>query len=221
MIIWPETAYPYNANINTRMPALKTVFVSGAVYRDGEKFYNSLLRMDPNGRIVDSYHKVRLVPFGEYRPFGDWIKSPGDFTHGAGPKMIDDFVPAICYEIAYSDSLIPRHAGAQAKYILNITSDVWLQNSSGVPQHVDMARRQAIETGLPVVFSNYTGISAIIDNRGGILRSIAYGEVGFMDGPIPPHKITMYRKIGLNRIMLGLAILCGFILIVFRKRRND
>ncbi|MDR1071611.1 MAG: apolipoprotein N-acyltransferase [Rickettsiales bacterium] len=219
LIVWPETAYPRDADMTTMFPALGTALALGAVYRENGKSYNSLLYAGKDGRIVDMYHKVHLVPFGEYDPFLGLGPSSGIFSRGKGPKIIDDFAPSICYDIAYSDTLIPKGQNGRPKYILNLTSDAWFGNTGGLYQHLDMIRRQAIETGLPVVSSNYNGISAIVSNQGVVLKSFPYGRAGFIDSVIPPHKITPYRKIGLNGIMLALAVLSGLILIIFRKKK--
>jgi apolipoprotein N-acyltransferase len=220
IIVWPETAYPYDADITTKFPLLKTGLVSGAVYREGGASHNSLLYISRSGYIVDRYHKVHLVPFGEYRALGDWIPSAADFTPGDGPKVIDGFAPSICYDIAYSDSIVPKDSGRRPKYILNITNDAWLGHSAGVYQHLDMARRAAIETGLPVMFANNIGLSAVVNNRGVVLRKLPYGKAGFIDAIIPPYRNTIYGKIGLNRMMLWLILLSGFVLVIFGKKKR-
>lgn len=220
LIVWPETAYPYDVDITTKLSTPGTMFVTGATYKESGKWYNSVVYASPSGRIVDVYHKVRLIPFGEYRPFADWMPSMYDFGGGAGPKVIDEFAPGICHEIAWSDSLVPKDSSRQAKYIINLANDAWIQGTNGSPQHIDMARRSAIETGLPVLFANNIGTSAIINNRGEVLQSLPQGQIGFIDGIIPPYRETFYRRIGLNRMMLWLILLSGFILVIFKKRDN-
>ena len=42
-----------------------------------EHIYNSLLVIDDQGRVVSSYDKIHLVPFGEYLPFQDFLESFG------------------------------------------------------------------------------------------------------------------------------------------------
>jgi apolipoprotein N-acyltransferase len=210
LVIWPETAYPYLVNHQVDMPALGTRLVVGSVYYEDGKLYNAMLLADKDGNVVDKYFKHHLVPFGEYRPFGDIIPTPGRLASGAGPKLMDNFAAAICYEIVFSDSLVP--AGAKPEFILNITNDAWFGRSWGPRQHLDMARRQAIETGLPVARANYSGISAIIDSRGRVLASLPLGERGVLDGKIPPAEMTVSRGIGLNGVMLAIVLLCGAIL---------
>jgi apolipoprotein N-acyltransferase len=215
LVIWPETAYPYLINGDVKLPALGVPLAAGAVYMEDGRIYNAMVLADDQGNIVDKYFKSHLVPFGEYRPLGNLIPTPGQLASGSGPRVIGDFVPAICYEIVFSDSLVPP--GANPRYILNITNDAWFGRSSGPYQHLDMARRQAIETGLPVVRADYGGISAIIRADGYVWSNIKLGTRGVIDVAIPQSRMTSYRKIGLNGVMLMIILLCAVLLI---KRRR-
>ena len=38
-----------------------------------DRYYNAAVLVGPDGQTRDAYRKVRLVPFGEYVPFVDWI----------------------------------------------------------------------------------------------------------------------------------------------------
>jgi apolipoprotein N-acyltransferase len=215
LIIWPETAYPYIVKYYDILPATGAPLIAGAVAWNG-KMYNAMVLADAFGRPRNWYWKAHLVPFGEYRPFGDWIPTPGQLTAGPGPRTMKvgnvAFAPAICYEIVFSDSLIPR--GARPDFILNITNDAWFGFSSGPHQHLDMARRQAIETGLPVIRANQAGISAIIDGNGRVLSRLELNITGTLDGRVPKGRITIYRHIGLNGMMLLILLFCGIILIL-------
>jgi apolipoprotein N-acyltransferase len=231
LIVWPETAYPYLINKAIKMPALGAPLFAGAVYYEDGKIYNAMVASSDGGNVINKYFKSHLVPFGEYRPFGDIIPTPGQLESGAGPAIIPfwqrQIVPAICYEIVFSDSLIP--AGANPNFIINITNDAWFGRSWGPYQHLDMARRQAIETGLPVIRAAHSGISAIIDANGRVVKSLPLFEVGVLDGQIPQARITIYRRIGLNGIMLAIILLCiipfalakGWIFCRRQKRRGS
>jgi apolipoprotein N-acyltransferase len=218
MVIWPETAYPYLVNDTVRLPALGSPLVAGATYLENGRIYNAMLLADNGGRVVDKYFKSHLVPFGEYRPLGDLVPTPGQLAAGRGARVMADFVPAICYEIAFSDSLVPR--GERPRYILNITNDAWFGRSSGPHQHLDMARRQAIETGLPVIRANYAGISAMIDASGNIAASLPLGVRGALDAAVPQSRETLFRWVGLNRVMLIIVLLCAPLLLRPRRHKN-
>ncbi|MDR3208843.1 MAG: apolipoprotein N-acyltransferase [Rickettsiales bacterium] len=226
LIIWPETIYPYVVNDVVKMPSLGIPYIAGVNYRKlmlkngvynpsyGD-LYNKMWLMDKNGNLTDSYAKSTLLPFGEYQPL-PFLPSLGKKTPGDGPKIIQNFVPSICYEIIFSDRLVV----GEPEFIVNISDDNWFGASRGPYLHLDMARNQAIETGLPVIRANQSGISAVIDSRGRIVKSLGLYEKGIIDAKVPPAEMTVYRKIGLNKTMLGIILLSGFILVAFRKKKN-
>lgn len=215
LIVFPETAYPLVVIDGDDMPlsvALGTnVIVGATTYRDG-RLFNSMVLSDYNGQINKIYSKSHLVPFGEYRPMGI-LPSPANLSAGNGPELIEVdgfvFAPAICYEVIFSDSLLPR-GGDRPDAIVNITNDNWFGATPGTYQHLDMVRRYAIESGLPIVRSNYSGISAFVFPDGNIISSLPIGESGILDGYVWGAHDTPYRMIGMNwwmAIILLTAIL--------------
>ncbi|MDR1026891.1 MAG: apolipoprotein N-acyltransferase [Rickettsiales bacterium] len=214
-VVWPETAY---LGSGAALPKIGAKLITGAFFAAAEKLFNGMLVGDAAGRITGVYAKHHLVPFGEYSPLGI-MPSMGNLAAGPGPIVIDDFVPAICYEIIFSDSLVPT--GAAPHYIINITNDAWFGTSGGPAQHLDMARRQAIETGLPVVRANQAGISAIIDARGRVLDSIPLGGRGFIDARVPAAIAAPYRRLGLNGAMLLIVVISAAIIFCTRKKDQD
>lgn len=204
LIVFPETAFPY-AVTEENFPfahVLNTNVVIGVNYRNDGKWYNSMVVADKSGTVQNLYSKSHLVPFGEYGPFGGLVPSPGHLTPGKGRDVISIntengkflFAPAICYEIIFSDSLIPK--GVTPDAIINITNDTWFGQTPGVYQHLDMVRRYAIESGVPVVRSNYSGISAFVASDGNIISSMPVGQTGSLDGFVWGAHDTPYRTIG-------------------------
>ncbi|MDR1696860.1 MAG: apolipoprotein N-acyltransferase [Rickettsiales bacterium] len=261
LVVWPETSYPfliaenrpYEFPNDIGAPVIFGATTAGPDGQGGINFYNSMV-----GYGVDIfYHKSHLVPFGEYRPFGDIIPTPGQLTRGNGAEIFDSgivneytesetntrtvtdtqtgkiinetanktikyyekntavFVPAICYEIVFSDSLIPR--GTAPDMIINITNDNWFGNTPGSYQHLDMVRRQAIETGLPVMRAAYSGISAFVGADGRVISSLPIGATGALDGHVWGAHKTPYRRIGLNWWMI--IILACAVGAVGRKKK--
>ncbi len=229
LIVFPETAYPYTV-VNNDFPlsrVLNANVIMGANYYHENKMYNSMVVADKDGRVQHIYSKSHLVPFGEYRPFGDIIPTPGQLTSGNGKEIISIdmnegkfvFAPAICYEIIFSDSLIPNNEMPDA--IINITNDTWFGRTPGVYQHLDMVRRYAIESGVPVVRSNYSGISAFIASDGNIISLMPVGQTGSIDGFVWGSHITLYRIIGRNLWMafiLMFSIFASISISLFQKK---
>ncbi len=226
LIVYPETTYPFVIT-DDDMPfskILNTDVILGAMsYRDG-RLYNSMILADASGRVVHTYDKAHLVPFGEYGPLGV-MPSPTNLAKGEGAEIISvnkgdgfSFTPAICYEIIFSDSLIPN--GAQPDAIINITNDTWFGKTPGTYQHLDMVRRYAIEAGVPVVRANYSGISAFVSPDGHIESMIPIGHASVLDGRVAGAHMTPYRRIGRDWWMV-LILLSASIGAIAASRRRD
>ncbi len=206
LIVFPETAYPYVIVAGDDIDLARMLNVDvvlGAMVWDAGKMYNSMVMSDKKGRISSVYSKSHLVPFGEYRPLG-FLPAPANLARGMGPDVFVHggaaFVPAVCYEIIFSDSLVP--IGSNPDMVINVTNDTWFGKTSGVYQHLDMVRRYAIESGLPVVRANYSGISAFVGSDGAIISALPVGDRGILDGYVWGAHKTSYRVIGRNGMMI-------------------
>lgn len=229
IIIFPETTYPFvitDEDFAFSKLLGKNIIMGATSYHKSE-MYNSLLVANSAGRIEKIYNKSHLVPFGEYSPLGI-MPAPGHLARGAGPEIINinlnngvfSFAPAICYEIIFSDSLIPRDA-ATPNAIVNITNDTWFGKTPGTYQHLDMVRRYAIESGLPIIRANYSGISALVSADGEIISYLPIGEAGILDGFVWGSHMTPYRHIGRNGmiiIILLYACICAISISVLQKK---
>ncbi len=178
--------------------------------------------------IHATYDKAHLVPFGEYLPMSsvlEWIGlkqltfgSGNGFAAGPGLVTLEApgaplMAPSICYEIIFPGEVIAQ--GARPGWIVNLTNDAWFGDTSGPRQHLRMAQVRAIEEGTPVVRSANTGISAIVDSYGRIIKRLALNAPGVLDGGLPRvAPVTYYRRWGdwpllvlfLVFLSLGLAV---------------
>ncbi len=224
LIVFPETTHPWGLEPGDEVwlaQDLGTDIVIGAMVLDAGRVYNSMVMAGEDGQISGVYSKSHLVPFGEYRPLG-FLPAPANLAKGMGPEIFDfggvTFVPAVCYEIIFSDSLVP--GDAEPDMIINITNDTWFGNTPGVYQHLDMVRRYAIESGLPVVRANYSGVSAFVGADGAIISALPVGESGALDGYVWGAHKTPYRVIGRNGwmiIILLFAIGCRYVVRKFER----
>lgn len=223
MIIYPETSYPFALRPDDYMPIAQDlhvpVMIGAHVVDYNYAVYNALAISDKSGKLVDFYGKSHLVPFGEYGPI-KFIPTPGNLTSGGGARVISVhldknksfvFAPAVCYEIIFSGAVIGNE---YADAIINISNDTWFGKTPGTYQHLDMARRAAIEYGVPVIRANYSGISAFIGADGRVISQLPIDELGVLDGSVRGSHMTIYRLLGRDIwfvIILLFAIFGGFI----------
>ena len=234
-VIWPETAIPYfiaDDPARRRMIAAVTprggALISGALRglrgteTTPQKLWNSLFAFDDEGRVVATYDKTHLVPFGEYMPFRNILSlakltyGTTDFSAGPGPRSLTvaglpPFSPLICYEAIFPAAVV--EPGKRPVFLLNITNDAWFGVSSGPYQHFASARMRAVEQGLPLVRSANTGISAVVDALGRVTARLGLGEEGVLDADLPRAlgEPTFYARWG-DIWLLPLAMVGAFLL---------
>lgn len=227
-VVWPETAVPVAIDRSPEIRAAIAAILAGGNARaliagtvrlsDPDvrplQAWNSVEAFDATGRVVDTYDKFHLVPFGEYVPLRHWLPidkiTPGslDFSAGPGPETIDvpglpPVGPLICYEAIFPGEVAKRNP--RPGLLLNVTNDAWFGNSSGPRQHYAAARLRAVEEGLPLVRAAGTGISAIIDPYGRELARLDLGRKGIVEGALPQALApTLFGRFG-NGLALALA----------------
>ncbi len=179
---------------------------------------NSVFAIDHGGAILGRYDKAHLVPYGEYLPMRPLLTAmglsqlapgQGDTNYGPGPRTIDlgafgKMGLQICYEIIFSGDVVDD--ADRPAFIFNPSNDAWF-GAWGPPQHLAQARLRAAEEALPVVRSTPTGISAVVDSHGRLLRSIPWRTAGVIDATLPEAgSPTLFSRFG-NVIPLALAFL--------------
>ncbi len=134
---------------------------------------------------VDSpqiYHKSKLVPGVEKMPYPQvfgFIEKYAISLGGTSGSLGQDnqskvfgfntrlqMAPIICYESVFP-TYITSYVQKGADVLCVITNDGWWGNTPGYRQHFDFARLRAIENRRWVVRSANTGISGVINQKGG------------------------------------------------------
>jgi len=239
LTVWPETAVAMR--LTGDASALREIseaaggrqVVLGLNRFEGTRVLNAVIALD-DGEITASYDKSHLVPFGEYVPFGDVMAGFGiyglaardgfGYTAGPGPALMDlgalgKALPLICYEAIFPG--LGRNLSRDAAFMLHLTNDAWFGSFAGPQQHLDLARMRARERGLPVVRVANTGVSAMIDARGGIVDSIPLNQTGFIDAALPPRMApTLYARWGALPFAL-LWLCCALAAFARRSRSTD
>tara|TARA_Y100000590_G_scaffold432205_1_gene547960 strand:+ start:1100 stop:2641 length:1542 start_codon:yes stop_codon:yes gene_type:complete len=197
-----------------------------------KKIFNSMVVLDNKLNLISEYNKIKLVPFGEFLPFENFLKKFGlkkvgygyeSFSSGKNRNLItlDDknfnFIPLICYEIIYSGKINLNNDNTS--FIINISEDGWFGDSVGPYQHFSHAIFRAVEEGKNIIRSANNGISAYITGNGVILDEIESTKKGVIEiKNYKKFKETLFSKFG-NNIFFYILILY-FILILFLNRRE-
>lgn len=242
LIIWPESAYPTSLRENITSFSLaketNTSYIIGATTHGfatedfkGFHYNNSALAFDFEGNIVKRYDKMHLVPFGEYVPWpmkslvNKIVPGMGAFRPGfnqtafklalKGKESLKVGI-TICYEGIFPE-ISRNYAKNNADLIINLTNDAWYGVSSAPYQHLLMYRLRAVESGIPIIRSTNSGVSAWIDPIGKIhdpsdifVRKLMIEKV-----PTTPTE-TFYTKIGDIIGQISITLLAfGFLWISF------
>jgi apolipoprotein N-acyltransferase len=227
-VIWAETAVPFAlAGDKERLGMVGSATPAGGLTITGAprttppgqpfQVWNSLHAIDRAGRVVATYDKFHLVPFGEYVPFRELLKFsrlvPGgsDFSAGPGQRTLHlpglpPVGPLICYEVVFPGAVVD--SGDRPEWLLNLTNDGWYGRSAGPYQHFAAARLRAVEEGLPLVRVANTGISAVIDPYGRLVAGLGLGGTGVVDSALPRAVagITVYGRFGNWTVFLLLLL---------------
>ncbi|MDN5865231.1 MAG: apolipoprotein N-acyltransferase [Gammaproteobacteria bacterium] len=239
VIVWPENAIsgwymnalPFLTDFvqNARDHGTALAFGSPLYNQQTGEAFATVVSLVPK---PGAYLKRHLVPFGEYFPVPDWIKSwlaahmlpYSSFTPGPWeqpPLAIGKWQAAValCYEIAFGRLLITQLP--EADFILNPSDDGWFGRTIAMDQQFQMAQLAARETGRYVAAATDSGITAIIDARGEVLARLPAHEVGVLTGRVVPYGgMTPYVRWGnwfVVSLCTGLFILA--FAQAFRRRR--
>jgi len=197
LVVWPETAFPGYYEIEPGMAkqlqdlirAVGSRFLVGAptlgIDEQGEVRLNSAIYFSQRGQELGRYHKLRLVPFGEYVPFFSFLRhlfvigrfSPGkamvvfELPTGSKQEPLTRFSVLTCFEDIFPN-LVRASVNRGSRILINITNDAWFKKTTAPYQHAQASVFRAIENRVPVVRAANTGYSCFIDSTGFI-----YGEV--------------------------------------------
>ena len=236
VFIWPEgvfSGYSYDDIIIFKELIIKSFsdehfIIFGVNQSDlkSGKFYNSMVVVDNNFTIIQNYNKRKLVPFGEFLPFENILNNlgfkkitegHGSFLRGFKNNNISiskiNFLPLICYEIIFTDLIKKSHS--DTNLIINISEDGWFGNTIGPDQHFAKSIFRAIENNTFLLRSANKGTSAIIDNKGKIIKRLNRNEAGNIEFNVP---LIKSKKIKNDLIFFVLLITYLSIFLIYKKK---
>ncbi len=197
-----------------------------------DEYYNSVFSFGVSPQ--QSYRKHHLVPFGEFiplKPFFSWVinvlKIPmSDFSRGRlnqNPMNLvgQNIALNICYEDVFGEEIISQLP--QASLLINVSNDAWFGRSIGPWQHLQMSQMRALETGRYMLRATNTGVTAIINERGVVLKEAEVFTTTVLNGTVQGYTgATPYVRFG-NSLVLGFSgilLLISFLLIPCGKAKT-
>ena len=160
------------------------------------------------------------MPYGEYIPFqGTLDLLPGlagsqeilSYSRGndqQSPLRVrgHNLGSAICYEVAYPDTTRKNAIGTD--FLLTISNDAWFGTSAGPLQHLQMVQMRALENGRWFMRATNTGVTAIIDHRGQIVKRAPQFERTVLRGTLQARVgNTPYMTFGNAPILILISLL--------------
>lgn len=143
------------------------------------RYLNSAYLLSPQGQTVGRSDKVHLVPFGEYVPLSGLLSFVDKLVQGIGnfvpginhPLSIDGHQVGVlvCYEAIFPE-IARQQVANGASLLVNITNDAWFGDSSAPWQHLAMTRFRAVENRVWIARCANTGVSALIDPTGRVVK---------------------------------------------------
>ena len=205
------------------------LFGTNTVYeaKNSKQMFNSLVIVNNKLDIVFQYNKTKLVPFGEFLPFENYLKKlglkkitegHGSFSRGFNNNIfaLNNFkiLPLICYEIIF-----PELSQTSNNLIVNISEDAWFGDTIGPAQHFAKAIFRAIENNVYLVRSANKGFSAFVDNKGIVKKALKPNEAGVIEFNVPIIN-NVEKRYKIDLIFFVLLITCVFIFSILYKNEK-
>ncbi len=232
---WLEGRRKVTAHLHEMTDRLRVPMLVGALtydfQRDGFSKYNSAILIEPGVATIQSYHKLHLVPFGEYVPLVDalpWLTALTPYRGTQVPSLNFGreaawftlgrfgFAAAICFEDTVPQVVRrffdERKAGHPPDLLINQSNDGWFHGSAEHDMHLAVSIFRAIENRVPLARAVNTGVSAFIDGNGRILESLPKLREGVLARTIPlDDRTSLYSSWGDWLGLSCLAVTTGLI----------
>ncbi len=189
-------------------------------------YFNSMISLGSSPRQI--YHKVHLVPFGEFIPQGfAWVNRLlafplSDFSRGPADQAPlalagERIAVNVCYEDAFGDEI--RRQLPEATLLVNASNVAWFGDSIAPAQHLQIARMRSLETSRMLLAATNSGVTAVIDRDARVLSQLPQFVEGRLDASVRGYSgVTPYVRFGDAPALLACMLLLGGALVVARRR---
>lgn len=250
LLVWPEAALPrgvfadehnHDFVLREARRSSSALLLGSLDYQlapgrdDVQLVYNSAMLFNPGVPEPQVYHKMHLVPWGEYLPLRPFMPGalvalvPGDLAFGREPAVLTLEKPRLRLGalVCFEDTLGQLTGGfvrAGADVLINLTNDAWFRDSPGAEQHLANDCLRAVEMRRPLLRCTNTGITCVVDPRGRIdrLRQPPF-QRGFARTTVRVARgapVTFYAQHGDWWAWLSAALTAGWLVRAGLRRRR-
>lgn len=245
LVVFPESAFDVDPRTDRQLgsalrslavrleaPLVVNAQVAVPGREEDDVLHNTNFFVRADGSVAPrSYAKVKVVPFGEYVPFR-WLlrpivpaldQIPRDFLRGDGRVQFDVQGHAIgtliCFEVGFP-TIARNYAREGAELLVVTTNNRSFGRSPNARQQLAAGQMRAAESGRYLLQAGISGITAVIDERGRVLRQTELFERTVVEATVPTFRgRTTYVTLG-DWLPLGsAAALCGAALWRLLRRR--
>jgi apolipoprotein N-acyltransferase len=202
--------------------------------------YNTALLFQPSRPGYEFYHKMHLVPFGEFIPLIDlvpWLSSLTpyrdkipDLSFGREPHIFQVGPYRVAAVICFEDT-IPQvinqffqdvEPSREPDLLINLSNDGWYPDSSELDIHLAIGVFRTIEHRIPLARAVNTGFSALVDGNGEIRARLPKSVEDELTVQVPlDDRTTWYSRWGDWLGLSCLAVTIGWIpLGLFRRKER-
>lgn len=234
LLIFPESSFTQDpeSNIKTKKQIAEIankandIVLMNTIAENGDKQYNRNFFYSPNMRLLGTYDKKRLVPFGEYVPADSLIGNLSifdpigiGFTPGTKDITVKYVTSLICYESAFSQDVRSALTG-NSKLLVITTNNRSYRRSGNSLQHRTLTQLRSLEFGISSVHASISGSSALIDDRGNIVDSTELFEKTVLKGRLSVSKPNSFYAKTFDWFSLLALVVVGYLFIsALRKGR--
>ncbi len=198
--------------------------------------YNSAIMINNHGQQVDSYQKMKRIPFGEYTPMLEkdsmmsvWASSIlGDFNgelsqgdkHKAFSHPQVNIIPLICYETTFpifiaqavQQTLTQRNLSKGA-LLVGLSNDGWFGSTHLPYQHIMPSVLRAVENRLPLVHVANNGPSIVATPDGNVIFTSDFQQPAGYIVDVPHSNTAQGSFYSRHPSLFMNAVKCLFLLI--------
>jgi apolipoprotein N-acyltransferase len=247
LVIWPENSSDIDpltnadarAEIDRAARAIGVPILVGAIL-DGpgsDHVRNAGVVWSPTTGPGEMYIKRHPVPFGEYIPLRSIARRVSaevdrvrrDMVAGSEPGVLRvggvTLGDVICFEVAY-DGLVRDAVRGGGRLLVVQTNNATFGRSNETWQQLAMGRLRAIEHGRSVVIAATSGVSAIIEPDGHVLRRSDVFTADLLVRAVPTRQgTTLATRVGAwaewTIVAVGAAALLVAAAVGVRRRRGE